>query len=171
MPSGVYVGFGGGQTYALSRATGQVLWHHDTGYSGGGGTTAVLHGGRLYAEAWTFKVLDPATGAMTGSYINHNGSDYSQPAFAGGLGIFRPAMGLIAAGSDGTTRWSFAAAAQRPITAGGHAYTVVGEFGIDDPAGSGGGRPEPRRAGVVRRPRDPRRIRTATRARSAVGTG
>ena len=72
---------------------------------------------------------------MTGSYLNHNGSDYSQPAFAGGLGIFRPAMGLIAAGSDGTTRWSFAAAAQRPITAGGHAYTVVGEFGIDDPAG------------------------------------
>ena len=95
----LYVGFGGGQTYALSRATGEVLWHHDTGYSGGGGTTAVLHGGRLYAEAWTFKVLDPATGAMTGSYINHNGSDYSQPAFAGGLGIFRPATGLIAAGA------------------------------------------------------------------------
>lgn len=112
-----------------------MVWHHDTGYSGGGGTTAVLHGGRLYAEAWTFKVLDPATGQMTGSYINHNGSDYSQPAFAGGIGIFRPAMGLIAAGPDGGTRWSFAAAAQRPITAGGHAYTVVGEFGIDDPAG------------------------------------
>ena len=131
----MYVGFGGGQTYALSRTTGEVIWHHDTGYSGGGGTTAVLHGGRLYAEAWTFKVLDPATGAMTGSYINHNGSDYSQPAFGGGLGIFRPATGLIAAGADGTTRWSFAAAAQRPITAGGHAYTVVGEFGIDDSAG------------------------------------
>jgi outer membrane protein assembly factor BamB len=130
----VYVGFGGGQTYALSRATGQVLWHHDTCCSGGGGTTVVVHGGFVYAEAWTFKVLDPATGQMVGSYVDQNGSDYSQPAFAGTLGIFRPAGGLLAAGPDGTTRWSFAAPAQRPITAGGHAYTVVGEFGIDDPA-------------------------------------
>jgi hypothetical protein len=130
----VYVGFGGGQTYALSRATGQVLWHHDTCCSGGGGTTVVVHGGLLYAEAWTFKVLDPATGQMVGSYVDQNGSDYSQPAFAGTLGIFRPAGGLLGAGPDGATRWTFAAPAQRPITAGGHAYTVVGEFGIDDPA-------------------------------------
>jgi outer membrane protein assembly factor BamB len=130
----VYIGFGGGQTYALSRATGQVLWHHDTCCSGGGGTSVVIHGGRLYAEAWTFKVLDPATGQMIGTYVDHNGTDYSQPVFAGTLGIFRPAGGLLAAGPDGTTRWSFAAPAQRPITAGGHAYTVVGEFGIDDPA-------------------------------------
>ncbi len=130
----VYVGFGGGQTYALSRATGQLVWHHDTCCSGGGGTTVVVHGGRLYAEAWTFKVLDPATGKMIGSYVDHNGTDYSQPAFAGTLGIFRPANGLLAAGPDGTTRWSFAAQAQRPITAGGHAYTVVGGVGIDDPA-------------------------------------
>jgi outer membrane protein assembly factor BamB len=128
----VYVGFGGGQTYALDRATGQVAWRHDTGYSGGGGTTAVLHGGRLYAEAWTFKVLAPSTGEMIGTYVNHNGGDHSQPAFAGALGIFRPALGLVA---DGAAQWSFAAPAQRPITAGGHAYTVVGEFGIDDPAG------------------------------------
>jgi outer membrane protein assembly factor BamB len=130
----VYVGFGGGQTYALNRATGQVVWHHDTCCSGGGGTTVVVHGGRLYAEAWSFKVLDPATGQMIGSYVDHNGSDYSQPAFAGSLGIFRPASGLLAAGPDGATRWSFAAPAQRPITAGGHAYTVVGGVGIDDPA-------------------------------------
>ena len=27
---------------------------------------------------------------MTGSYINHNGSNYSQPAFGGGLGIPGP---------------------------------------------------------------------------------
>ena len=112
-----------------------MLWHHDTGYSGGGGTTAVLHGGRLYAEAWTFKVLDPATGQMTGSYINHNGSDYSQPAFAGDARDLPARARPDRRGPDGATRWSFAAAAQRPITAGGYAYTVVGEFGIDDPAG------------------------------------
>ena len=111
-----------------------MVWHHDTCCSGGGGTTVVVHGGRLYAEAWTFKVLNPANGQMIGSYVDHNGTDYSPPAFAGSLGIFRPAMGLVAAGPDGTTRWSFAAQAQRPITAGGHAYTVVGGVGIDDPA-------------------------------------
>jgi outer membrane protein assembly factor BamB len=131
----VYVGFGGGQTYALSRATGQIAWHHATCCSGGGGTTVVVHGGRLFAEAWTPKVLDPATGQMIGSYINQNGGDGSQPAFAGDLGIFRTLGGLIAAGSDGTTRWSFPAPAQRPVTAGGYAYTVVGSFGIDEPAG------------------------------------
>ena len=131
----VYVGFGGGQTYALSRATGQILWHHQTCCSGGGGTTVVAHGGRLFAEAWTFKVLDPATGATLGDYPGYNGTDFNQPAFAAGLGLFPTATGLLAAGPDGAARWLFTGPARRPITAGGHAYTVVGGIGIDEPAG------------------------------------
>jgi hypothetical protein len=131
----VFVGFGGGQTYALSRATGQILWHHQTCCSGGGGTTVVAHGGRLYAEAWTFKILDPATGNMLGDYVDWSGTDWNQPAFAGTLGIFSTAGGLLAAESDGTARWAFAGETRRPVTAGGHAYTVVGGIGIDDPAG------------------------------------
>jgi putative pyrroloquinoline-quinone binding quinoprotein len=131
----VFVGFGGGQTYALSRATGQILWHHQTCCSGGGGTTVVAHGGRLYAEAWTFKILDPATGNMLGDYVDRSGTDWNQPAFAGTLGIFSTGSGLLAAESDGTARWTFAGETRRPVTAGGHAYTVVGGIGIDDPAG------------------------------------
>ena len=131
----IFVGFGGGQTYALSRATGQILWHHQTCCSGGGGTTVVAHGGRLYAEAWTFKILDPATGNMLGDYVDHNGSDYSQPAFAGTLGIFRTASGLLAAEPDGAARWAFTGEARRPVTAGGYAYPVVGGIGIDQPGG------------------------------------
>ena len=132
----VYVGFGGGPTFALNRATGAIAWHYDTCCSGGGGTSVVLNGDRVYAEAEGFKVLDAASGQLVGTYVDHNGSDYSQPAFAGSLGIFRPAAGLIAAGPDGLTAWTFAAqGAQRPMTANGHAYTVVFEGGIDDRAG------------------------------------
>ena len=96
----------------------------------------MLNGDRVYAEAEGFKVLDAASGQLVGTYVDHNGSDYSQPAFAGSLGIFRPAAGLIAAGPDGSTAWTFAAeGTQRPMTANGHAYTVVFEGGIDDRAG------------------------------------
>lgn len=95
----------------------------------------VSHDGRLYAEAWTFKILDPATGTMLGDYIDHNGTDYSQPVFAGTLGIFHTATGLLAAGPDGAARWAFTGEVRRPVTAGGHAYTVLGGLGIDDPAG------------------------------------
>ena len=99
----VYVGLGGGRTFALDRATGAILWEHQTCCTGGGGTSPVLNGGLVYAEAEGFKVLDAATGQMVGTYIDHNGSDHSQPAFAGSLGIFRAAAGLIAAGADGAT--------------------------------------------------------------------
>ncbi len=133
--SRVYVGLGGGQTFALHRSTGAVAWQYQTCCSGGGGTTPVLNGDRVYAEAEGFKVLDAATGQMVGTYIGQNGTDYSQPAFAGSLGIFKPATGLIAAGADGATRWTFAGPAQRPLTANGHAYTVLFEGGIDDRAG------------------------------------
>ena len=115
----VYVGFGGGQTYALSRATGQVVWHHDTCCSGGGGTTVVVHGGRLYAEAWTFKVLDPATGRddrLLRRPQRH--ATTASPRSPATLGIFRPATGLLAAGPDGddavVVRRAGAAARSRP---------------------------------------------------------
>ena len=130
----VYVGLGGGQTFALNRTTGTIAWHYATCCSGGGGTSVVLNGDRVYAEAEGFKVLSAAGGQMVGTYIGHNGTDYSQPAFAGSLGIFRPATGLIAAGADGATAWTFAGEALRPLTANGHAYSVVFGSGIDDRA-------------------------------------
>jgi outer membrane protein assembly factor BamB len=130
----VYVGLGGGQTFALNRTTGAIAWHYTTCCSGGGGTSVVLNGDRVYAEAEGFKVLSAASGQMVGTYIGHNGTDYSQPAFAGSLGIFRPATGLIAAGPDGATAWTFAGEALRPLTANGHAYSVVFGSGIDDRA-------------------------------------
>ena len=48
----------------------------------------------------------------------------------------RTATGLLAAGPDGAARWPFTGPRRSgPITAGGHAYTVVGGIGIDEPAG------------------------------------
>ena len=146
----VYVGFGGGQTYALSRATGQVLWHHDTCCSGGGGTSVVVHGGRLYAEAWTTKVLDPATGQMIGTYVDHNGTDYSQPAFAGTPGDLpagrRPARRRSRRHDPLVVRRAGAAPDH------GGRSRLHGRGGVRDrrPGGPRGARPGQRRAGLVR---------------------
>jgi outer membrane protein assembly factor BamB len=59
--SGVHVSYACGQAYRFSPRSGALLWHRATGCSGGGGTTPLLAGGRLYVRDFSFPaVLDAA---------------------------------------------------------------------------------------------------------------
>ena len=49
-PDGVYVNFSCVQAYDYAPATGDLIWHHASPCFGGGGTTTVLYGNRLYAR-------------------------------------------------------------------------------------------------------------------------
>jgi outer membrane protein assembly factor BamB len=60
--SGVHVSYACGQAYGFRPRSGALLWHRATGCSGGGGTTPVLTGGRLYVRDFSFPaVRDAAT--------------------------------------------------------------------------------------------------------------
>ncbi len=68
--SGVHVSYACGQAYGFSPRSGALLWHRATGCSGGGGTTPVLAGGRLYVRDFSFPaVLDAASGSELGPFL------------------------------------------------------------------------------------------------------
>ena len=46
-----YLAYGGGQVYSIARDTGQFRWHYQGCCSGGGGSTGVLHAGRLFESS------------------------------------------------------------------------------------------------------------------------
>ncbi|HEU4382346.1 MAG TPA: PQQ-binding-like beta-propeller repeat protein [Anaeromyxobacteraceae bacterium] len=104
---GVYVTYPC-QTYDFRPATGALLWHDDTGCSGGGGATPVVANGVIYApngfgsyDGFTF---DARTGALLGSYAADN-----PPAIGAQMGFFLQngtLRGITLA--DSTIRWSFA---------------------------------------------------------------
>ncbi len=69
--TGVYVSYACEQAYRFAL-DGELVWHHSTDCEGGGGETAVLHGGNLYVRdnfGMAPAVLDGATGADVGSYV------------------------------------------------------------------------------------------------------
>jgi outer membrane protein assembly factor BamB len=49
-PDGVYVNFSCVQAYDFAPATGDLIWHRASTCHGGGGSTTVLYGNRLYAR-------------------------------------------------------------------------------------------------------------------------
>jgi outer membrane protein assembly factor BamB len=122
--SGVYVSYACQQDYAFVPATGVLRWHHSTGCSGGGGTTAAVAGGRFWSPGSGLGgsvVLDDATGEVTGTFPGG-----PLPAFDGQKGFFLD--GRILKAKDLTTMaplWSAAGDEQfvtAPIVVNGYVY-------------------------------------------------
>lgn len=92
-PSGVHVSYACEQTYRFGF-DGTLRWHHETGCSGGGGRTPVLHGGRTWVRddaGATPAILDSGTGQQVGTF-----AATPLPAFAGSRGLFLSAGRLSA---------------------------------------------------------------------------
>lgn len=84
---GVYVSFSGGLAYRFAPETGALTWWRNTNYEGGGGTTPVLHNGKLYVrDACCPAVLDAATGAVVDATGTFNSA--VAPTFSGNIGYF-----------------------------------------------------------------------------------
>lgn len=124
-PSGVFVTLACVQADDFNPSTGQLIWHHNGSCSGGGGATAVLYQGKVYARdvASGNLTLDAATGNVVGSF-----SATTNPAFSGNTGLFLSGATLGAVDlSSGTMRWSFAgdgSLVAAPIVAGGSVFTA-----------------------------------------------
>jgi outer membrane protein assembly factor BamB len=134
--AGVYVGYPC-QTYDLDPQTGQVLWHRNTGCSGGGGRTPALYNGRVY-DRENGVVLDAATGALLGSI----GASVA-PAFAGNRGFYRTGGTLQAIDlATSAVLWSFAgdgALTSAPIVVNDTVYIGSGGsrlYGLDAATGA-----------------------------------
>ena len=70
--SGVYVSYACEQSYRFS-SDGTPVWHHSTSCEGGGGRTAVLHGGALYVRddaGFAPTSLDVTTGSPVGTFAS-----------------------------------------------------------------------------------------------------
>ncbi len=66
---GVYVSFACGVTYRFDPLTGASTWVRRTGCEGGGGSTPVVHDGRVYVRDFLHQaVLDAANGTATGTF-------------------------------------------------------------------------------------------------------
>jgi len=104
--TGVYVSYACGRAYALSPATGAILWQHTSSCFGIVGKTTVLFGGRVYARDGSLEdeALDVGTGIQVASFAAG-----PAPAFNGSTGYFLNGTTLEARDvSSGTLRWSFA---------------------------------------------------------------
>jgi outer membrane protein assembly factor BamB len=102
---GVYVTYACGVAYRFDRNSGRQDWVHTTGCSGGGGSTPVYVGQRVYARdaATGNRILDSRTGADVGQF-----SAGPAPAFDNGRGFFLNGGTLEARDAQtNTVLWSF----------------------------------------------------------------
>jgi outer membrane protein assembly factor BamB len=137
----VYSALPCGETRKLGRADGALLWRTPSDCHGGGGSTAVFAGGRLYTREREYppgEFYDAASGSLLGAVRG----DFA-PAVRGALGLFADARRRgeqwwfghrLTARSipSGRVRWRFAGDGYldtAPLIAGRRAYV-----------GSGGGR-------------------------------
>lgn len=67
---GVFVSYAADQAFAFKPLTGDLIWHHDTPYSGGGGkTTALAPYGLFIRDSFLGNfILNPKTGGETTTY-------------------------------------------------------------------------------------------------------
>lgn len=102
----VYVTYPG-QYYAFSRATGAPVWYDDEGIEGGGGWTAVVADGHVYARdsITSPKILSAATGAVQAPF-----GSTTVPAVGGGVAYQLDGATLQAVPDAGlgSIGWSFA---------------------------------------------------------------
>lgn len=75
--TGAYVSYACHQDYRFSLQ-GVVLWHHDPGCEGGGGSTAVLHGSSVYVRGYFDSplILSKSSGSQVGTFTSA-----TEPAF------------------------------------------------------------------------------------------
>ncbi|HEX8087118.1 MAG TPA: PQQ-binding-like beta-propeller repeat protein [Solirubrobacteraceae bacterium] len=129
----VYVSMAGDQTFAFRRADGLQRWHHDSGISGGGGTSPVIHNGLLYGD-WG-NIHQTSDGLIVGSWS-------TLPAWSGDVGVTGlesdssySYAGLRGIGPGyGDTRWTTEFPAYGPrswLIAGQYVYAGTGYYGYE----------------------------------------
>jgi outer membrane protein assembly factor BamB len=123
----VYTTSGCAETSALERKLGVQEWDYTGDCTGGGGSTAVVEGGRVYArDGQTGVVLDALTGMLRDSF-----SAGAPPLIAGDDGYYVQDHALLARSeSTGVVRWRRATTQQiplPPLLAGGYVYAVDSE--------------------------------------------
>ena len=122
---GIFVTFACVQADDFSPSTGVRVWHHNSSCSGGGGATAVVYQGKVYArDAPTGNLtLDARTGNAVGTF-----SATTNPAFSGKTGVFLAGGTLRSLDlTSGSVQWSFAgdgSLVSAPIVAGDTVYTA-----------------------------------------------
>ena len=119
--TGVYVSYAGQQDYRLSL-TGKLVWHHTTCCEGGGGSTAVLHGSRVYARGAHDSpvILSKSAGTSSGSFASR-----TAPAFDSKNMYTLDNGHLVAVDPSGSPdRWSFGngTLVTAPVVAGGAVF-------------------------------------------------
>jgi len=129
--NGVYVSYVCPQTYRFNPTTGAQVWHYSGGCEGGGGESAAVYRGLVYARDVNADMaagvtLNAATGAPVGSFT----SQYA-PAFWSTTVIYTSAANLTAIDiSTGATIWTAVAPAGEsyscaPIIANGVVYAAT----------------------------------------------
>jgi outer membrane protein assembly factor BamB len=101
----LYASFACGRVHAFSPATGAQFWLRTSTCSGGGGTTPVLTGGRLYSRDNVLGnvILDAGNATTLGSF-----SGFQIPAFDTSTGYYLNGSALEARDiSSGALKWSF----------------------------------------------------------------
>lgn len=125
--NGVYVSYACEQTYAFAPKSGNLIWHHETDCSGGGGRTPVLADGGVWVRddaGMVPSVLNAADGTVRGTYEAAGWSP--APAFDGRQGYFVD-DGVLQERHSRTlaTRWKFEGDGQistAPIVVNGYVY-------------------------------------------------
>jgi outer membrane protein assembly factor BamB len=105
-PTGVYVTYAGDEDYDFNPYTGAVIWHYNTGDSGGGGTTPVLANDEIFGRDSVFGnvILSADSGSDLGTFS----STYA-PAAGGGV-LYTASAGTLDAFTNwglGSQSWSF----------------------------------------------------------------
>jgi outer membrane protein assembly factor BamB len=123
----VYTTSGCAETSALERKLGVQEWDYSGDCTGGGGSTPVVDGGRVYArDGQTGVVLDALTGMLRDSFAAG-----PPPLIAGDDGYYVQDHALLARSeSTGVVRWRHATTEQiplPPLLAGDHMYAVDSE--------------------------------------------
>ena len=136
--SSVFVSYACGLTYSFNRTSGAEQWFSNSSCEGGGGKTAVVSGGKVYARDPDLgnKLLNARTGALLGTF-----QAGPAPAFDGSTGLFLY-NGTLTASSGSATLWSFTGDGgldTAPIAVGDTAYvgSSSGElYGLNVTSGS-----------------------------------
>jgi hypothetical protein len=124
----IYTSNSCGQAWALSRATGATDWYDGGSCSGGGYSTDIVAGGRVYlTDNATGYVFDASTGDSLDAFAAIPGNP---PVFSAGLALYPTASVLHA--EDPTTdvvKWTYAPTgglAQSVVATGTTAYLMDG---------------------------------------------
>jgi outer membrane protein assembly factor BamB len=118
----VYVSMVCQRAVALNRATGATRWEQPSGCTGGGDSTAALHGGRMYPLGDDGAIYDAASGARLGTAEFHGYVGFGEGT------AYVPWLGGIRAvdAASWSTRWHLPGdghdIGEAPLVAANHVY-------------------------------------------------